>query len=44
LLSGTRTGDEVRAFAVRLPSGDRYWTVLDDELCVVPEADGMGRS
>ena len=37
------TGDEVRAFAVRLPSGDRYWTVLDDELCVVPEADGFLR-
>jgi len=33
----------VRAFAVRLPSGDRYWTVLDDELCVVPEADAFLR-
>ena len=43
MLSGTRTGDEVRAFAVRLPSGDRYWTVLDDELCVVPQADGFLR-
>ena len=26
-----------------LPSGDRYWTVLDDELCVVPQADGFLR-
>jgi len=33
----------VRAFAVRLPSGERYWTVLDDELCVVPEADAFLR-
>jgi len=33
----------MRAFAVRLPSGDRYWTVLDDELCVVPEADAFLR-
>jgi integrase/recombinase XerD len=33
----------VRAFAVMLPSGDRYWTVLDDELCVVSEADGFLR-
>jgi len=28
----------VRAFAVCLPSGDRYWTVLDEDLMVVPEA------
>lgn len=28
---------------VRLPSGDRYWTVLDDELCVVAEADAFLR-
>lgn len=33
----------MQAFAVRLPSGDRYWTVLDDELCVVPQADGFLR-
>jgi len=29
----------VRAFLVRLPSGARYWTVLDDELAVVTVAD-----
>jgi len=29
----------VRAFPVRLPSGDRYWTVIDDEIAVVREAD-----
>jgi integrase/recombinase XerD len=29
----------VRAFRVQMPSGSRYWTVLDDELCVVPVAD-----
>ena len=33
----------MRAFEVRLPSGDRYWTVLDDGLCVVPEADAFLR-
>jgi integrase/recombinase XerD len=33
----------VRAFAVMMPSGDRYWTVLDDELCVVPDADAFLR-
>jgi integrase/recombinase XerD len=33
----------VRAFAVELPSGERYWTVLDDELCVVPVADAFLR-
>ena len=38
-MSGTRTGVGVRAFAVTMPSGERYWTVLDDELCVVPDAD-----
>lgn len=26
-----------------MPSGERYWTVLDDELCVVPEADAFLR-
>ncbi len=29
----------MRAFRVRLPSGTRYWTVLDEELAVVPVAD-----
>jgi len=33
----------VRAFAVTMPSGERYWTVLDDELCVVPDADAFLR-
>ena len=33
----------MRAFPVRLPSGVRYWTVLDDELAVVPVADGFLR-
>ncbi|MEU9398020.1 site-specific integrase [Streptomyces sp. NPDC048324] len=29
----------MRAFPVDLPSGTRYWTVLDDEFLVVPVAD-----
>ena len=29
----------MRAFVVRLPSGARYWTVLDEDLAVVPVAD-----
>ncbi len=29
----------MRAFAVRLPSGARYWTVLDEDLVVVTVAD-----
>ena len=29
----------MRAFPVRLPSGQRYWTVLDEDLAVVGEAD-----
>jgi integrase/recombinase XerD len=33
----------MRAFAVRLPSGARYWTVLDEDLTVVPVADGFLR-
>jgi hypothetical protein len=33
----------VRAFPVRLPSGVRYWTVLDDDLVVVPYADAFLR-
>src|SRR5487761_1104649 len=37
-------GDQgMRAFAVRLPSGQRYWTVLDENLQVVPVADGFLR-
>lgn len=35
-----RLGDVgMRAFPVRLPSGARYWTVLDENLAVVPVAD-----
>lgn len=33
----------MRAFPVRLPSGVRYWTVLDDDLAVVGEADAFLR-
>jgi integrase/recombinase XerD len=33
----------VRAFLVRLPSGQRYWTVLDADLQVVEVADGFLR-
>jgi integrase/recombinase XerD len=33
----------VRAFLVRLPSGARYWTVLDDDLAVAGEADAFLR-
>jgi integrase/recombinase XerD len=29
----------MRAFPVRLPSGVRYWTVIDEDLAVVGEAD-----
>jgi hypothetical protein len=29
----------MRAFLMTLPSGARYWTVVDDELAVVPDAD-----
>jgi integrase/recombinase XerD len=43
MLSGTGSGDGVRAFPVRLPSGVRYWTVLDDELSVVAVADSFLR-
>ena len=42
----------MRAFPVSLPSGQRYWTVLGDDLRIVPEAEdylrnlrlGQGRS
>ncbi len=33
----------MRAFAVRLPSGVRYWTVLDEDLAVVGVADAFLR-
>lgn len=33
----------MRAFPVTLPSGVRYWTVLNDELVVVPAADSFLR-
>jgi len=33
----------MRVFPVRLPSGQRYWTVLDEDLAVVPVADGFLR-
>jgi integrase/recombinase XerD len=33
----------MRAFPVRLPSGQRYWTVLDEDLQVVTVADGFLR-
>jgi integrase/recombinase XerD len=33
----------MRAFPVRLPSGARYWTVLDEDLAVVAVADGFLR-
>ena len=33
----------MRAFAVRLPSGQRYWTVLDEDLQVVAVADAFLR-
>ena len=34
---------KMRAFPVRLPSGQRYWTVLDEDLHVVGVADGFLR-
>jgi integrase len=34
---------ELRAFPVRLPSGVRYWTVLDDDLIVVSYVDAFLR-
>ncbi|MGH3197591.1 MAG: hypothetical protein ACRDNT_17025, partial [Streptosporangiaceae bacterium] len=33
----------MRAFRVRVPSGAGYWTVLDEDLVVVPVADGFLR-
>jgi len=40
---GESEGQRVRAFPVRLPSGQRYWTVLDEDLQVVGVADGFLR-
>lgn len=34
----------MRAFPVKLPSGDRYWTVLDEELAIVDDADRFLRN
>src|SRR5258708_34319371 len=36
-------GSGMRAVAVRMPSGVRYWTVLDENLAVVPVADSFLR-
>jgi integrase/recombinase XerD len=36
-------GSGMRAFPVRLPSGARYWTVLDEDLAVVAVADSFLR-
>src|SRR5258708_34374257 len=36
-------GRGMRAFPVRLPSGARYWTVLDEDLGVVGVADSFLR-
>ncbi|MGH2704556.1 MAG: hypothetical protein ACRDJ4_05490 [Actinomycetota bacterium] len=33
----------MRAYLVKLPSGARYWTVVDDDLVVVPDADAYLR-
>ncbi len=33
----------MRAFMVRLPSGARYWTVVDDDLVVIRDADAYLR-
>ena len=42
--SASRTGaGGLRAFVVVLPSGARYWTVLDEELQVVGVADAFLR-
>src|SRR5271166_4504493 len=39
----TRKRETMRAFPVSLPSGQRYWTVLDEDLQVVGVADGYLR-
>jgi len=36
-------GVDVRVFPVKMPSGARYWTVLDESLMVVPAADAFLR-
>lgn len=33
----------MRAFPVRLPSGVRYWTVINEDLAVVGEVDAFLR-
>jgi len=33
----------MRAFPVQMPSGVRYWTVIDEELRVMPVADAYLR-
>jgi hypothetical protein len=43
IASVARTGDGVRAFAVRMPSGERYWTVIDEALEVVPRGACQAR-
>src|SRR5260370_11186406 len=42
-LSARSGGSGMRAFLVRLPSGARYWTVLDEDLAVVAVADSFLR-
>jgi hypothetical protein len=41
ITTGDESGGGVRAFAVTMPSGERYWTVLDEALEVVPDADAF---
>jgi hypothetical protein len=41
LISGIES--TVKAFPVKLPSGVQYWTVLDEDLAVVDEADAYLR-
>jgi hypothetical protein len=36
---GRRGGGRLRPFPVQMPSGSRYWTVLDEAMDVVPVAD-----
>jgi hypothetical protein len=43
IASVARTGNGVRAFAVRMPSGERYWTVIDEALEVVPRGACQAR-
>jgi hypothetical protein len=44
LWTQARLGREhVQAFKVCMPSGDCYWTVLDQQMQVMPAADGFLR-